>query len=72
MPPDVEAALLDGDLMEAYRARPDYRQNDYVGWIERARHADTRERRLTQMLAELAASQGYMNMQWWPSGSGRS
>lgn len=64
----------------AARRRPDggvpraarHRQNDYVGWIERARHADTRERRLTQMLAELAASQGYMNMQWWPSGSGRS
>lgn len=56
--------------MEAYGARPDYQQNDYVGWIARARRADTRERRLTQMRAELAAGHGYMNMEWRPSRSG--
>jgi uncharacterized protein YdeI (YjbR/CyaY-like superfamily) len=39
--------------MDAYRARPPYRQNDYIGWITRARRAETRQRRLSQMLDEL-------------------
>jgi uncharacterized protein YdeI (YjbR/CyaY-like superfamily) len=71
MPPDIEGALLDDGLIEAYRARPDYQRNDYVGWIQRAKRADTRKRRLAQMLAELAAGHGYMNMQWRPSGRER-
>ena len=67
MPPDVEAALLDRGLMGAYHARPDYQQNDWIGWIDRAKRGDTRLRRLGQMLDELEAGEGYMGMVWRPS-----
>lgn len=36
MPPIVHDALVESGLMEAYRSRPPYQQNDYVGWITRA------------------------------------
>ena len=55
MPPDLEAALTDRKLMDAYRARPDYQQNDWIAWIERARRDDTRQKRLDQMLAKRRA-----------------
>ena len=66
MPPDVKAALTDRKLMNAYRARPDYQQNDWIAWIERARRDDTRRKRLDQMLEELEAGEGYMGMEWHP------
>lgn len=62
MPPEVELALNERGLMGAYLARPDYQQNDYVGWIERARQDDTRRKRLEQMLDELQAGDAYMGM----------
>lgn len=66
MPPDVEAALRERGLMEAYRLRPRYQQNDYVGWITGAKRPETQEKRLTQMLDELAGGRLYMNMRWKP------
>jgi uncharacterized protein YdeI (YjbR/CyaY-like superfamily) len=66
MPEYVERALEERGLMEAYRARPDYQQNDYIGWIERAKREDTRVRRLEQMLDELEAGDVYMKMEWRP------
>jgi uncharacterized protein YdeI (YjbR/CyaY-like superfamily) len=66
MPDYVERALEERGLTEAYRARPDYQQNDYVGWIERAKREDTRIRRLEQMLDELEAGDVYMKMDWRP------
>jgi uncharacterized protein YdeI (YjbR/CyaY-like superfamily) len=62
MPADVLSALEERSLMERYRARPAYQQNDYIGWITRARRPDTRRKRLEQMLAELAGGTKYMNM----------
>jgi len=53
-------------VMEAYRARPPYQQNDYIGWITRAKQPETREKRLKQMLDELARGDVYMNMAWKP------
>jgi hypothetical protein len=44
------------------RARPPYQQNDYVGWITRAKRPETQEKRLAQMLDELATGERYMNM----------
>jgi uncharacterized protein YdeI (YjbR/CyaY-like superfamily) len=64
MPDDVLAALRERGLVEAYRARPPYQQNDYIGWIGRARRGDTRERRIAQMLDELQAGGVYMKMKW--------
>lgn len=64
LPPDVEAVLLERGLMDAYRSRPAYQQNDYVGWITEAKRQATREKRLSQMLDELAAGDRYMKMPW--------
>ncbi len=64
MPPDVERRLEERGLMEAYRGRPAYQQNDYIGWINRAKRDATREKRISQMLEELALGGVYMNMAW--------
>ena len=42
----VREALDEQGLMAAYRARPAYQQNDYVGWITRAKRPETQVRRL--------------------------
>lgn len=62
MPAFVRDALVRHGLMEAYRARPPYQRNDYLGWICRAKRLETREKRLTQMLNELTAGDRYMKM----------
>ena len=48
--------------MKAYKERPAYQQNDYVGWIGRAKLQETQEKRLRQMLKELKAGGVYMKM----------
>ena len=58
----MATALLQRGLMEAYRSRPAYQQNDYIGWITRAKREETREKRLTRMLDELEGGDRYMNM----------
>lgn len=62
MPTFVREALRRHDLMERYRERPPYQQNDYLGWIARAKRPETHEKRLAQMLDELAGGDRYMNM----------
>lgn len=62
MPGFVKKALIDTGLLEAYRERPAYQQNDYVGWIGRAKRVQTREKRLAQMLFELETGDLYMKM----------
>ncbi len=52
--------------MDAYRARPDYQQNDYIGWITRAKREETQQRRLQQMLDELRRGDTYMKMTYRP------
>ena len=52
--------------MKAYRARPPYQQNDYLGWIIRAKLEATKLKRLNQMLDELQGGKLYMNMVWMP------
>lgn len=64
MPPEVEGALEDAVLMEAYQARPPYQRNDYLGWIGRAKRPETKARRLQQMLDELEQGDVYMKMAW--------
>jgi len=48
--------------MDAFEKRPHYQQNDYLGWIARAKRSATREKRLAQMLDELDGGERYMNM----------
>jgi len=67
MPADVRQTLIDHDLMDDYLARPAYQQNDYVGWIDRAKRPATRQARLTQMLDELDRGGVYMKMRHEPS-----
>ena len=64
MPEFVRKALLEHNLMHAYRDRPPYQQNDYLGWIRRAKREATRQKRLSQMLKELGTQECYMKMAW--------
>ena len=62
MPDGVYHALVARGLLEAYQQRPAYQQNDYIGWITRAKLQATRDKRLQQMLDELAAGDSYTRM----------
>jgi uncharacterized protein YdeI (YjbR/CyaY-like superfamily) len=64
MPADIRRALVERGVMAAYRQRPPYQQNDYVGWITRAKLPATRAKRLAQMLDELQRGGVYMHMKW--------
>ena len=66
MPDDVRERLEELGLLQAYRSRPPYQQNDYLGWIARAKRPATREKRIGQMLAELEKGDVYMKMDWKP------
>ena len=64
MPNDIREALTKHKVMQAYRDRPPYQQNDYVGWINRSKLPATRDKRLQQMLDELKGGGVYMHMKW--------
>jgi uncharacterized protein YdeI (YjbR/CyaY-like superfamily) len=63
MPDFVKRALEERGLMGAYKERPAYQQNDYIGWINQAKRQETKEKRLRQMLDELEMGGVYMNME---------
>jgi uncharacterized protein YdeI (YjbR/CyaY-like superfamily) len=65
MPDYIRDALTRRKIMDAYHARPDYQQNDYISWVTRAKLRATKEKRLAQMLDELERDQ-YMKMKWHP------
>lgn len=62
MPDFVKQALEERGLMAAYKERPAYQQNDYIGWITRAKREATQAKRLQQMLDELEQGGVYMKM----------
>lgn len=64
MPEFVRTALENKNLMGAYLQRPAYQQNDYIGWIARAKMPATRQKRLDQMLDELFRGDVYMKMKY--------
>lgn len=64
MPEFFREALITHNLMDAYLARPPYQQNDYIGWIQRAKLDATKQKRLNQMLDELKKGGVYMRMKW--------
>jgi uncharacterized protein YdeI (YjbR/CyaY-like superfamily) len=66
MPEFVQRALERHGLLEAYRNRPPYQQNDYIGWITYAKKEETKEKRLKQMLDELKRGDVYMKMAYKP------
>ena len=67
MPPDIRHALDERGLWDDYTQRPAYQQNDYLAWISRAVRPETRQKRLLQMLDELATGGIYMKMDHPPS-----
>ena len=64
MPDFVAAALRDRGLVGQYQARPAYQRNDYLMWINNAKRPETKQKRLVQMLDELAGGGVYMRMKW--------
>ncbi len=64
MPDFIRSALSAKKLSAAYEARPPYQRNDYLGWIARAKLPATQQKRLQQMLDELAQGDVYMKMAW--------
>ncbi len=60
----VKKALNENNLMEKYKARPAYQQNDYLGWINRAVQHETKMKRLNQMIEELKNGGLYMKMKY--------
>jgi len=69
MPDAIRSALAARGLLAAYHARPAYQQNDYLGWIAKAVRDSTKQKRIDQMLDELAGGELYMNMRWTPGRS---
>jgi len=62
MPEFVKQAIEERGLMTDFKNRPAYQQNDYIGWINRAKLSGTKIKRLHQMLEELEKGGVYMNM----------
>lgn len=66
MPDFVKDTLVEHQLLDAYKDRPPYQQNDYLSWINRAKRPETKEKRLMQMLHELERGNLYMRMAYKP------
>ena len=64
MPGNVRSALTKRNLMDAFRARPDYQQNEYLKWIATANGVATKQQRLDQMLDELHSGKLYKGEPW--------
>lgn len=66
MPDLIRDAINEHELMDAYRSRPPYQQNDYIGslCVRRAKLEATRQKRLNQMLDERKGGKLYMKMKW--------
>lgn len=64
MPEEIAERLNCEKLMDAYHQRPPYQQNDYLGWIARAKLPETRQKRIEQMVDELRGGKLYMNMKY--------
>jgi uncharacterized protein YdeI (YjbR/CyaY-like superfamily) len=67
MPARIRQLISSNNLMAAYKARPAYQRNDYLGWIKQAKFEETRTKRIKQMLEELKQGNRYMKMKWNPA-----
>jgi hypothetical protein len=66
MPGNVRTALIKRELMDAFRARPTYQQNDYLKWIALGGAVTIKQKRLDQMLEELADGKLFQGAPWTP------
>ena len=62
MPEYIKQALEKNGVASDYESHPAYQQNDYIGWIEREKRQETKEKRHQQMVDELKAGGVYMKM----------
>jgi hypothetical protein len=62
----VKGALAKRKLLDAFRDRPEYQQNDYLKWISTAAGASTKQQRLDQMLDELEKGGLFKGEKWTP------
>ena len=61
---EIISRLKEPKLLEAFHLRPAYQQNDYIGWINRAKKEATKAKRINQMLSELEGGSLYMKMDY--------
>ena len=66
MPGNVKAALVKRELMDAFRARPEYQRTEYLKWIALAIGPAAKDKRLQQMLDELAKGGVFKGEPWTP------
>lgn len=66
VPNRIRKALVDNSLLDAYKERPPYQQNDYIGWITHAKLEATKQKRILEMLGELKNGDCYRKMVWKP------
>ena len=66
MPGNVRGALAKNDLLDAFRARPDYQQNGYLKWIASAAGPTAKQQRLDQMIDELKKGSLFQGEPWTP------
>jgi uncharacterized protein YdeI (YjbR/CyaY-like superfamily) len=64
MPEFVREAIKARGLNDKYEERPAYQRNDYLMWINEAKHEGTKRKRLGEMLDELERGGVYMRMKW--------
>ena len=66
MPGNVRSALERRTLMDAYLARPEYQKAEYLKWIALAVGPAAKQKRLDQMLEELAKGGVFKGEPWTP------
>jgi hypothetical protein len=66
MPGNVRTALAKKNLLDAFRARPDYQRNGYLKWIASAAGPGAKQQRLDQMLDELQQGGLFQGEPWTP------
>jgi Bacteriocin-protection, YdeI or OmpD-Associated len=66
MPGNVRGALAKRNLLDAFRARPDYQQNEYLKWIATASGPTMKQQRLDQMLDEVEKGALFKGEAWTP------
>lgn len=66
MPGFVRSALTKHDLMDAFRARPDYQQNEYLGWLGKAVTDAEKKKRAAQLVDELTKGDAFLGKPWAP------
>ncbi len=64
----VRAALTKHGVLAAYRARPPYQRNDYLGWIKQSVSPANQAKRIETMIHDLKDGGLYMAMKW-PAGA---